>query len=530
MKARSRRPLGKRPRTDRVPDLRLFRAELSDLRHKTRELGKDRRRLLAHLETHRSETRFIRKAAQTIAHSAELPMIEVADGKVRSWNAPAARMFGYPPEQILGKSLSCLCPKDSRSGITALWEQSKLGKRVDGRELRCSRKDHGQFDAFVTAVPRFSRNGRVLRITLLFRDLRRRQAEEALYQLVESSGDAIVGQDLEGAILSWNRGAERIFGYSAGEALGRPHAIIVPPNETDPAASLIEQARRGGPARSLEAVRLRRDGRKIIVAMTISPTFDPQGNVVGVSVIARDVTERRRAERELERKTAALARTNTELELFTAAAAHDLQEPVRKVLTFASRVAAGKLDEAQRHGVDRILDSARRMTALIEGLLTYSRVSTGPLRSEPLDLRETLESTLLKLAPQIKERKAKIKAEGLPSIRGDRHLMAQLFEQLIANSLKFSGDRTPVISIKARRSTGGVRIVLRDNGIGFERRYREKIFAPFQRLNLRESFSGSGLGLALCRRIMERHGGTITASSSPGRGAKFTVTMPTTKP
>lgn len=250
-----------------------------------------------------------------------------------------------------------------------------------------------------------------------------------------------------------------------------------------------------------------------------------------------EVRERRRAERRLEEANRQLKIRNRELQEFAYAASHDLQEPLRKIRTLTGLLRSDFEESLPEDGgdyLDRIEHAAARMSQLINDLLEYSRIQTRQRRQTPTDLNKVLEEVLLDLEVPLKETSAEIQAEHLPTLDADESQMRQLFQNLIANSLKFRRPNvTPVIRITAEEveatTRPGWRISVSDNGIGFDENHAERIFTPFQRLHSRAKYSGSGIGLAICRRIVERHDGSISATANPDEGATFTFTLPTHK-
>jgi light-regulated signal transduction histidine kinase (bacteriophytochrome) len=231
------------------------------------------------------------------------------------------------------------------------------------------------------------------------------------------------------------------------------------------------------------------------------------------------------------------------LEDFAFVASHDLQEPLRKIRAFGNRLESGYNDVIDERGKDylaRMLNAAERMSMLISDLLAFSRVSTRGKEFDEVDLNNTIQSVLGDLEIAIDETSAEISVGDMPVIRGDKSQLEQLFLNLISNALKFQSEGvTPAVNINAEKATESdthdilmadeydwIKITVKDNGIGFEQSFAEKIFAPFQRLHGRSEYKGTGIGLAVCRRIVERHNGQITALSSPGQGATFSIIMP----
>lgn len=278
------------------------------------------------------------------------------------------------------------------------------------------------------------------------------------------------------------------------------------------------------------------------MAMTIS---QERGAPV-MSFFFRDISARKKAELEQTRYAAELERSNSELEQFAYVASHDLQEPLRKIRTFSDRLLLKQKDKLDEEGCDclnRMHNAAARMQSLIDGLLALSRVTTKAQKFEKVGLSKVAAEVVSDLEVQIKQVGGRVEVDKLPEIQADPLQMHQLFQNLIANGLKFHRlDEPPVVKVSGRYVHGRenrkhgrttdeqCRIVFEDNGIGFEEKYCSRIFGIFQRLHPRDVYEGTGIGLAICRRIVEQHGGTIAAHSTPGAGSTFEVLLPVVSP
>ena len=355
-------------------------------------------------------------------------------------------------------------------------------------------------------------------------------ARAHLASIVESSDDAIISKALDGSIQTWNPGAARLFGYAAEEVLGRPVTILIPPEQHDEEPRIVERLKRGERIEHYETVRVRKDGGRVPVSLSVSPLRDSTGRVVGAAKILRDITERKRAEQELAERAEHLARSNAELEQFAYVASHDLQEPLRMVASYTQLLARrykDKLDADAQEFMHYAVDGASRMQALINDLLAYSRVGTKGGNFEPTSSEAALERALTNLRLAIQESGAAVTHDALPTIVADPVQLTQLFQNLVGNAIKFRGAEPPRVHVSAeRRGTEWV-FAVRDNGIGIEPAYRERIFIIFQRLHGRVEYPGTGIGLAICKKIAERHGGRIWVESAPGRGSAFHFTVPT---
>lgn len=370
------------------------------------------------------------------------------------------------------------------------------------------------------------------------------KAEVAQYYLaaiVESALISIIGINLQGIITSWNTSSEKLFGYSANEIIGKPIDILIPPtllpihnskNLFNKVSERIEH---------YDTVRITKNGDVIPVALTLSTVKDKFGNIIGFSKIFQDITGRKKVEMQLQAFATALQRSNQELQDFATVASHDLQEPLRKIQAFSDELkeeCGDTLNEEASYCLERLRDAATRMRALINSLLVLARVTTKPQPFISLDLNKVVQDVLFDLDIQIQQVKAQIEISNLPIIEADPIQIRQLFQNLLSNSLKFyNPEKPPVIKIYSQlvdipnakflhQDSKYYQINIEDNGIGFDEKYLGKIFTIFQRLHARDEYEGTGVGLALCRKIVERHSGSITARSSLGQGATFILLLP----
>jgi len=264
---------------------------------------------------------------------------------------------------------------------------------------------------------------------------------------------------------------------------------------------------------------------------------DIEGRPIGTVLLVKNITEQKCMEEQLNGYMRRLEQSNRQLQEFAAVASHDLQEPLRKIKAFGDLLISkhGKVfNEEAMDFLERMRNAAERMQILMESLLTYSRVTTKAEPFATVDLNQVVRNVLNDLEWRIKQTDAEIRVKDLLTIEAEPNQMHQLFQNLLGNALKFHGDRKPIVKVSCRtrsRSRGSLgsdlcKICVEDNGIGFDEKYLDRLFAPFQRLHGRNEFEGTGMGLAICNRIVERHGGSIEASSTPGNGARFTVTLP----
>jgi PAS domain S-box-containing protein len=358
---------------------------------------------------------------------------------------------------------------------------------------------------------------------------RRLRASEAKFRaLLEYAPDAIVIVDREGRIVLANAQVARTFGHPAEELLGRAIEVLVPDERLPVHVGHRTRYFAGPrPLLGLDLLGRRRDGGTFPVEVSLGPLETEEGPVV-VGIV-RDTTERKRAEQELAARARELARSNAELEQFAYIASHDLQEPLRMVASFTQLLARrykGRLDADADEFIGYAVDGANRMQAMINDLLEYSRVDRRGRPPAPTDLDTVLDHVLENLRPTIAEAGATVTRDPLPTAPADDVQLGRLFQNLIGNALKFRGAAPPRVHVGAERAGAEWIISVRDNGIGIDPKYFDRIFILFQRLHGRGQYPGTGIGLAICKKIVERHGGRIWVESEPGRGACFRFTLP----
>jgi PAS domain S-box-containing protein len=455
-------------------------------------------------------------------------------GRVVTWNAGAERIKGYRADEIIGQHFSRFYPEEAvQAGRPArLLALAARDGRADQEGWRV-RKDGSRFWASVTVTALKDPHGAVIGFAKVTRDLtEQRRAALALHEseerfrlLVDSVKDyAILTLDRAGRVTSWNEGAERIKGYATEEILGQHFSVFYP----------AEDVAAGRPRQELERVeregrledegwRVRKDGSLFWANVIITAMRDPQGTLIGFSKVTRDLTDRRRAE---ERQSEAIA----ELERFSYSVSHDLRAPLRWISGHAHLLLEDyqtALDAEARRRLTAIRDAAKLGGELIDALLNFSRLGRQPLAAEPVDMTELARSVAAELREASGTAGAEIIVDPLPSTNGDRALLRLVLVNLIGNALKFSSSRTrPQIEIGSRREGRAVVYHVKDNGVGFDMRYADKLFGVFQRLHPKDEFEGTGVGLALAQRIIHRHGGRIWADGAVDAGATFYFTLP----
>ena len=360
--------------------------------------------------------------------------------------------------------------------------------------------------------------------------------------IVASSNDVIIGKTLEGEITAWNAAAERLYGYSADEAVGQPISMLVPAERPDEVPAILRRVAKGEPVLDYETVRVRRDGSRVEVALTISPVRDSAGVIVGASTIARDISGRRsndaalaKAIAQLERQNRELARSNEELDAFAYVVSHDLAQPLQVVFGYLELLSSqygDSLDPRAREWVETALRNVDRTRALVRDVLGYARAGSTSGARESVDVHAVLDAVLEGLSAAVEESGGRVEiTDGIPPVFGDAGQLGQVFQNLVSNGLKFRRpELAPVVSVSGVPGDGEVRITVADNGIGIAPEHRGRVFEMFQRVGDRTAYAGTGVGLAIVRKVVERHGGHISVDEAEGGGSAFHLTLPAAEP
>jgi PAS domain S-box-containing protein len=456
-------------------------------------------------------------------------------------NVQAEKQFGYSRDELVGQRVKNIIPEGfaeriiadgTRSAADALAQQIGMGL-----ELTARRKNGTEFPIEIMLSPLESAEG--VLVTAAIRDISvRKAAEEHLARmesqyrgLLEAAPDAMVVVNQGGDIVLLNVQAEKQFGYRRDELLGQRVKNIIPEGFAErlvaDALRSTEDALAQQIGTGIELTAQRKDGTEFPIELMLSPLESADGILVTAAI--RDITARREAEAHLLEKMEELNRSNVELGQFAYIASHDLQEPLRMVASYTqllSRRYKGKLDADADEFISFAVDGASRMQRLIQDLLAYSRVGTKGQDMLDTSSEEALGQALINLRGSIEASGAMVTHDPLPSVLADEMQLTQLFQNLVGNAIKYQNAGVPKVHISAAKN-GGPKwtFSVKDNGLGIDPQYFERIFGMFQRLHKREEFAGTGIGLAICKKIVERHGGNISVESEPGHGSTFSFAL-----
>jgi len=456
------------------------------------------------------------------------------EGRIVLVNSQTERLFGYPREELLGLPIETLVPGRYRDGHDqrrdAYFEDPKTRPMGADLELFGLRRDGTEFPAEISLSSIESEDG--VLATAAIRDITdRKRAELRFQQLLESAPDAIIGVGRDGRMVLVNSQAVALFGYARDELIGEHVERLVPERyrggHEAHRSGYFGDPRTRPMGADLELFGLRRDGTEFPAEISLS-SIESEDGVLATAAI-RDITDRKEAERELARHAAELQRSNVELQQFAYVASHDLQEPLRMITVYTDRLTtqlASSMDDRSREWAGYVVEGAARMQSLIEGVLEFSRVRPDRTEFASTDCEVVLRRARANLHGAIEESSATIVSEPLPTVLADPVQMLQLFQNLISNAIKFRGDRRPHVRITCVDEGGRWRFGISDNGIGIEGGDSERVFGLFARLHSKDDYPGAGIGLALCKKIVEAHGGRIWLSSTPGEGSTFSFTLP----
>jgi PAS domain S-box-containing protein len=461
-------------------------------------------------------------------------------GYITTWNAGAERLEGYKHDEIIGKHFSIFYPQDDllndKPGMELKVASQKGRLEDEGWRVR---KDGSRFWANVVITRITDDEGKLLGFGKITRDLtERRYAEQRFRLLIEGVTDyAIYSLDSQGFITSWNSGAQRIKGYTTEEILGRHFSLFYTPE--DAAAGMpqhvLKTACEEGHFEG-EGWRVRKDGSRFWSSVVVTPLRDESGNVTGFSKITRDVTDRRNLlekikhhAAELELRIAEREQTNAELEAFSYSVSHDLRAPLRAVEGFSDALReeySHLFDETAKDYLQQIINASGRMNRLVQDLLNYSRLSRTELVLQNVNVRQAIDRAIQEL-PADQRALVSVTAPPGTKVVASEATFVQVLINLLTNGLKFhASESAPRVEVEVSRPRSGwIRISVKDNGIGIAPEHQERIFQVFERLHGIEAYPGTGIGLAIVKRGIERMGGSYGLHSELGKGSTFWIEL-----
>ena len=471
------------------------------------------------------------RLAAVVASSEDAIITETLDGTIETWNRSAERLFGYTAAEVVGHPIEVIVPPDLRAVDDNSSFRVQRGQAARHFETLGFTKDGRHVPISVSLSTVVDPEGQLIGTSRIVRDISEQKALELeatrLAAIVNSSEDAIVSKDLNGVVQTWNGAAERMFGYSADEIIGRPIRMIIPADRQSEEDQLLAAIRAGRAVEHFETVRQRKDGSSIEISLSVSPVRARDGTIIGASKIARDVTEQRR----LGRRAEEAVRAKDE---FLAMLSHELRTPLNAVLGYTRMLRDGRFTDERREEVFEIIErNARVLSQLVSDVLDVSGIVSGKVRMklDECDVAVPLRAAIDSVRPSADAKGVAVRLTmpGEPVIAlCDADRMQQVFWNLLSNGVKFT-PRGGVVQVTLAAHADTISITVVDSGIGIRPESLPFLFQRFwQAENVHTRLTGGmGLGLALARHFVELHGGMITATSEgEGRGSTFTVTLP----
>jgi PAS domain S-box-containing protein len=462
--------------------------------------------------------------AAIIDDSEDAIISKTLHGYITSWNKGAETIFGYTPDEVIGQHITILIPDERLGEEDNILGNIRQGNKIEHFETFRKAKSGNLIPISLTVSPIKNKAGQIIGVSKIARNIsHKRMAEERqaiLASIVENSDDAIISKNLNGIISSWNKGAERIFGYNEEEVIGRHISFIIPSDRIDEETEILKNIRAGITVDHFQTIRLTKDGKLIDISLTVSPLKDVEGKVVGASKVARDITAEKLAQ-------AIIKESNQKKDEFIAMASHELKTPLTSMSGYLQLLAM-KVTDSNSLFVEKVIKQQEKLNALVNDLFDISKIQSGRLgfSVELFDIGQLI----MEIVEPMKEANSnhEIMTELSPGliIEGDKMRLEQGLANLITNAIKYSPDGGR-IEILAELREPNLHFSVKDNGMGIEQEKLGHIFNQFYRVDPKDRrISGMGLGLYITKEIIERHGGKIQVKSELGKGSEFTFNIP----
>ncbi|MGF7077857.1 PAS domain-containing sensor histidine kinase [Mucilaginibacter sp. UYCu711] len=471
--------------------------------------------------------------ASIIATSDDAIISKTLDGIINSWNPAAERMFGYTEAEAVGKHISLIIPPDRLSEEDVIIGNISKGNKIDHFETMRMAKNGSLIPISVTVSPITDPSGRVIGASKIARDIsiykQNNEKQGMLAAIVDSSDDTILSKTLEGIITSWNKAAEKMFGYTEQEIVGKHISTIIPPERLQEESFIIGEITNGRKVDHFQTVRQAKDGRQISLSLSVSPIIDDNGKVIGASKIARDISEHINAQEEKARLFEQVKALNDKKDEFIGLASHELKTPLTSISGYLQLLGTIVTDEKGKRFVAKTILQVKKLNALVSDLLDVSSIEAGKLRFniERFDIRQVIENVIELFAHGNNKHKITLETDiSELYVNGDAHRIEQVINNLLTNAIRYAPGSNQII-ISLRREKNNIKVGVRDFGVGIPPEKLKQIFSRFYRVEEGSpNISGLGIGLFLSEEIITRHNGEIWAESEPGKGSTFWFTLP----
>jgi PAS domain S-box-containing protein len=471
--------------------------------------------------------------AAIIASTDDAIISKTLEGIITSWNPAAVEMFGYTEEEAIGKHISLVIPDDRLDEENFIISQIKAGKKVEHFETVRMAKDGKFLFLSLTISPILDGDGKVIGASKIARDIsERKKAQEKqamLASIVAASDDAIISKTLQGIITSWNPAAERLFGFTEREAIGKHISLIIPDDRLDEEIYIIGEVSRGAKVDHFQTIRKTKRGKLVPLSLTVSPVIDESGNIIGASKIARDISAEQASQQETTRLYEHLKVLNVKKDDFIALASHELKTPLTSMSAYLQILARLEKDAKNKTFVDKLQHQLKKLSSLVDDLLDVSKIEAGKLHfaKEDFDLREVIEEAIDMIIHANPD--YSITFENTSSkcvITGDSHRIEQVVINLLTNAIRYS-PHSSSLKVYLIEESNDVRVGVEDYGIGIAQEKLQNIFSRYYRVDgSNGKVSGLGIGLYISHEIVSRHNGKIWVESTLGEGSTFWFTLP----
>lgn len=455
------------------------------------------------------------------------------DGTITSWNVAAEKIFGYTPDEIIGKHISIIIPDELLYEEAEIIKKVKGGERIEHYETTRKTKEGKTVSISLTISPIKDEEGNVIGVSKIARDINAQkiadEKQAMLASIINTSDDAIVSKTLDGIITSWNKAAQKMFGYDETEAIGKHISLIIPKDRLPEETHIISQIRQGNRVDHFETIRLTKDGHEINISLSVSPIKDKQGKIIGASKIARDITEKVEAERQRQLYTEKLQELNKYKDEFMAMASHELKTPLTVIKANLQIMEYKYADGENKKFLSRTISSVDKLGDLITNLLDVSKIQAGRLDLEPTSFE--LNNLLAEVIDSIQQTTSThiIVCNHCGDelmVYADKERIEQVIINMLTNAIKYSPDAGE-IKVGSSKNNGEVIVSVKDSGIGIPQEDLDNIFSRFFRVQgIASTFSGSGIGLYISSEIVKRHNGRMWVESELEKGSTFYFSIP----
>ncbi len=471
--------------------------------------------------------------AAIIASTDDAIISKTLEGIITSWNPAAIKMFGYTEEEAIGQHISLVIPDDRLDEENFIISQIKAGVKVEHFETVRKMKNGKFISLSLTISPILDVDGNVIGASKIARDIsERKRAQEKqamLASIVAASDDAIISKTLQGIITSWNPAAERLFGFTEEQAIGKHISLIIPDDRLDEETYIIGEVSRGVKVDHFQTIRKTKDGKLVPLSLMVSPVINEHGDIIGASKIARDISTEQATQQETARLYEHLKVLNAKKDDFIALASHELKTPLTSISAYLQLLARLETDAKNKTFVDKLQYQLKKLSSLVDDLLDVSKIEAGKMHfaKEDFDLREVVEEAIDMIVHSNPDYSITFECLSLKcTITGDSHRIEQVVINLLTNAIRYSPDSNS-LKVFLIEEDNQIKVGIEDYGIGIAQEKLQNIFSRYYRVDDGNGkVSGLGIGLYICHEIVSRHNGKIWAESTLGKGSTFWFTLP----